>query len=319
MPHLVTIPISDNGVIAANEEIDTIIATSTSPLFKTTDIFIFSHGWWTTAVDAMRQYNIATTDMLAFLLRNGANLNQRPPGGSFLMAIHWPSTLSEDGSSFIEKFEPFSFYKMEHRADDIGQEGVYSLLRLIFQNVASAAAPLHQTRIHLLGHSFGTKVVCSALQKIIQQKVAIPANVSFNVILLQAAFSQDSLDAGGDYDAVLGIPNLRMLVSKSARDKALGWAFPLAKTANFFSHGTRTALGFAGPDASTLAAKPFQAISVDKDDTFTGNAPPTNFVVADLTPIHSDPANTYDGGWGGHHSDIYLPEIYDLLNWFMFS
>jgi len=42
-------------------------------------------------------------------------------------------------------------------------------------------------------------------------------------------------------------------------------------------------------------------------------------VVADLTPIHSDPRNRFDGGLSGHHSDIFLPEIYDLMSWFLFA
>ena len=319
MPHLVTIPLSENGVISVDEQIDSIIATSTSQLFGTTDIFLFSHGWWTTAVDALRQYNIATTDMLAFLLTNGGRLPQRPQGNSFLMAIHWPSTLSEDGGSFIEKFEPFSFYQMEHRADDVGEEGVYSLLRLVFQNVAQVGAQASRIRLHMLGHSFGTKVMCAALQKLVKEGVAIPANVSFNLVLLQAAFSQDSLCAGGDYDKVIGVANLRILSSKSAADDALKVAFPLANAANFFAAGARTALGFAGPGAATLAVVPFQNVSVAKGAAFTGNPQSPDYLVADLTPIHQDPSNTYDGGWGGHHSDIYLPEIFDLLNWFLFS
>jgi hypothetical protein len=54
-----------------------------------------------------------------------------------------------------------------------------------------------------------------------------------------------------------------------------------------------------------------------------GTAPPpsapSTLISADLTPIHSDPNNTFNGGVSGHHSDIFLPQIYDLMSWFLFA
>ena len=72
MSHYVTVPIDPNGVINPDEKIDDIISKSMSDTFGTTDVFIYSHGWWTTADSALKEYNIATTE-LTFRIRQHAN------------------------------------------------------------------------------------------------------------------------------------------------------------------------------------------------------------------------------------------------------
>jgi hypothetical protein len=61
MSHYITIPIDPNGVIDPDEQIDDIINTTMSDDFGTTDVFVYSHGWWTTADSALKQYNIAAS------------------------------------------------------------------------------------------------------------------------------------------------------------------------------------------------------------------------------------------------------------------
>jgi len=83
-------------------------------------------------------------------------------------------------------------------------------------------------------------------------------------------------------------------------------------------------MGATGPSAATTTAFPTnQQVAVAWGSTFAGTAPApapgSTLVVADLTPIHSDPQNHFDGGLSGHHSDIFLPEIYDLMSWFLFA
>jgi hypothetical protein len=211
---------------------------------------------------------------------------------------------------------------MEKRADDIGEEGVYAILRLL----ASVAPTDKPIRFNLFGHSFGCKVVCAALQKLAENGVSLPANVSLNMILLQAAFTTDALDAGNEYGRVLPAfgSNLRLLISHSDKDDAVGKAFPAAHSINFFAKGTKTGLGATGPTAATKAAFPTsQSVSVAWGCFFAGSLPAapakSTLVIADLTPIHSDPKNTFNGGASGHHSDIFRPEIYDLMSWFLFA
>jgi len=323
MSHYITVPIDANGVIDPDEQISDIITKAMSTGFGSQDVFIYSHGWWTSADAALKEYNVATTDFISVVKMSPGPLSQ-PPRTPFLIGIHWPSMLSDDDSSLLDKAEVLSFYTMERRADDIGEEGLYAIFRLLFPAIAGLAQNI---RINMFGHSFGCKVVCAALEKLAENKVAIPANVSFNVILLEAAFPTDALDAGGYYEQVIPTfgSSMRLLISHSAQDLALKNAFPAAHALNLFAvAASKTALGFTGPTPATTAAFPStSAIAVAWGSTFVGNvaAPPntSTIISADLTPIHSDPKNTFNGGPSGHHSDIFLPEIYDLMCWFLFA
>lgn len=321
MAHYITIPIDANGVIDPDEQIDDIIPKAMSDRFGTQDIFIYSHGWWTSADAALKEYNVATTDFIFSIKGNVAKMTT-PPLNPFLIGIHWPSMLDDDPNALLDKAEVLSFYTMERRADDIGEEGLYAILRLLI-----AATPANKpVRFNLFGHSFGCKVVCAALEKLAENGIALPANVGLNVILLQAAFSTDGLDSGNEYGQVLPTfgPRLRLLISHSAKDDAVGKAFPLAHTINFFSKGAKTGLGATGPTAATAGAfANSQSLSVAWGSSFVGTvasaSAQSTLISADLTPIHSDPRNTFNGGASGHHCDIFLPEIYDLMSWFLFA
>jgi hypothetical protein len=323
MSHYITVPIDANGVIDPDEQIVDILSKAMSPAFGTTDVFIYSHGWWTVADAALKEYNVATTDFI-YSMKQSAGPFTQPAKVPFLIGIHWPSMLSDDPNALLNKIEVLSFYAMEKRADDIGEEGLYAMLRLLFPAIAASGQNM---RINLFGHSFGCKVVCAAFEKLAENAVAIPVNVLFNVILLEAAFATDALDAGGYYEQVLPTfgSSMRMLISHSNEDYALRDAFPAAHDLNLFAvAASKSALGYTGPTAATTAAFPSSSsVSVAWGSKFVGTvaAPPRTptLVVADLTPIHSDPKNTFDGGLSGHHSDIFLPEIYDLMSWFLFA
>src|SRR5262249_16792676 len=134
------------------------------------------------------------------------------------IGVHWPSTLSEDHFALQNYFQALSFYTMAKRADTVGENAVYTILRLILGARPAGASPL---RIHLLGHSFGCKVVCKALQRLAGEGTPAGGAV-FDVVLLQAAFDHDELEPGKDYGNVLAsIPGLRLLITRSDRDRAL--------------------------------------------------------------------------------------------------
>jgi hypothetical protein len=318
MSHYVTIPIKANGAIDPDEQIQDIIIKSISPAFNPTDIFIYSHGWWTTSDAALKQYNVATTDLIYFLRTQNHPLTTGTTS-PFLVGIHWPSIVDDDPSSVLNLLEPFTFYQMQKRADDIGEEGLYAILRLIIE-----APRVNNLRINLFGHSFGCKVVCSALEELTVQKVTVPQNISFNVVLLQAAFTTDALDKDGTYENILPAfdQRLRLLITRSDLDLALKNDFPKAQRLDLFHNGAITALGFTGPTQAIVGAfANHDEFPVDRGSKFFGAKPalPTGpaIVTADLTPVHQ--ANTtFQGGPGGHHTDIFLPEIYDLMCWFLF-
>jgi hypothetical protein len=132
----------------------------------------------------------------------------------------------------------------------------------------------------------------------------------FNVALLQAATDWDSLADTRLYGHVLkSVPKLRMLVTVSDNDKALGTWYPAAqKLAHLFSDpvpamGSRGPTGVLVNQRLTLAPAPAPVPAV---------AGPLS--VVDLTPVHQAHAAAYGGdAFGGQHSDINLPQIYELL------
>jgi hypothetical protein len=318
MSHYVTIPIGSNGVIDPDEQIQDIITKSMSLAFSPTDIFIYSHGWWTTADAALKEYNIATTDLIYFLRTKGHPLSTAT-SAPFLIGIHWPSIVDDDPSSRLNFLEPLTFYRMQKRADDIGNEGLYAILRLILNT-----PKINNLRINLIGHSFGCKVACSALEELATKQAPLPNNISVNLVLLQAAFATDGFDQGKLYEKILPAfgEQIRILVTKSDLDVALKSAFPLAQTIDFFHTGVTSALGYTGPSAASLGQFKNQiSITVKPGSLFYGNmaAPAAGpaIATADLTPVHQANA-TFQGGPGGHHNDIFLPEIYDLICWFLF-
>ena len=157
MSHFLLVPINENGVIT-----DTDIG---SERFGVTDIFCYSHGWWTTAINALISYNRFSVEFVDRMLEIATFEPPplaHPPKQSLALGLHWPSMISEDNGSPINFAEVTSFYTMEKRADVVGEHGLYTILRAIV--AANREAGASKLRFHFLGHSFGCKVVCSALQ-----------------------------------------------------------------------------------------------------------------------------------------------------------
>ena len=134
----------------------------------------------------------------------------------------------------------------------------------------------------------------------------------FNVALIQAASDTDSLAPGQLYGKVQQcIPNLRMLITTSANDTALGKWYPEAQRIAHLFSGAVGAMGAKGPTGDLK-------IPVDQRLDVTGALVPTftqRLGVANLTPLHQATAAAYGaaGDRGGQHSDINLPQIYDML------
>jgi hypothetical protein len=312
MAHFLTVPINENGIIV-DQNIDVELQTAVGAPFAFTDVFIYSHGWWNTASSAVSEYNVFS---LGFAKTSQSLVASDPASfprlsGAFsplAVGIHWPSMLSENQSSVVNFLEALSFFTMQQRADSIGRHAGYSLLRLLLE--ARRAPPL---RFNLIGHSFGCRVILSALEAIAEDPNLLPAanNSEFNVVLLQAAADADSLVTGQLYGRVQsGIRRLRMLVTVSANDTALGRWYPRAQDlAHLFAEPTQ-AMGSAGPTGGLVVpvAQSF-AVSDTVIPQFTGA-----LGVADLTPLHQWHAAAYGAdSWGGQHSDIYLPQIYEML------
>lgn len=314
MSHFLTVPINENGIIL-DERFKEELQTAASDPFAFTDVFLYSHGWWNTASSASAEYNVFSLGFARALQGMVCSSPAQWPkiGAAFqplALAIHWPSMLSEDQSSVANFLEATSFFTMQQRADSVGRHAGYSLLRLMIERQKQG----QPYRFNLIGHSFGCRVLCSALQALAEdtELCAKMDGNEFNVALLQAAADTDSLAPGQLYGKVQQcIPNLRILITTSANDTALGKWYPEAQRIAHLFSGRVDALGSKGP-AGDLKVPVEQRLDVTRAivPTFTGR-----MCVANLTPLHETTAAAYGaaGNWGGQHSDINLPQIYDML------
>jgi hypothetical protein len=139
-----------------------------------------------------------------------------------------------------------TYYQMKERAGTIGATGLNPCLRKIRER-------RKETRLHLIGHSFGGRLVTAATMG----DPSKPAVKPDTVTLLQAAFSHYGFAAkyrDGDKDGffravVTGHMSAGpILITHSKRDMAVGYAYPLASR-------------LAGQDASFLG---------DENDRFGG-------------------------------------------------
>ena len=319
MAHFLTVPINENGIIT-DKNIDEEIRRAAVAPFAFTDVFLYSHGWWTNATASMADYNdfsIGFARTLESLIQQNPNpLPNILPGFSALsIGVHWPSMLSEDDNSVVNFAEAASFFTMEYRADDVGETAGYGLLRLLLESRVGA----QPFKFHLLGHSFGCRVVLSTLEQLTAdtKTLGLANQTHFNVVLIQAAADSDSLAPGRLYKNILtSIQNIKILATTSANDKALNTWYPAAQDLAHLFKGGVPAIGAQG----LAGIAPYGAVQSITIRTGNVPAPAGKFVVADLTPLHQDRLladPTVYNSFSGQHSDIYVDEIYQLIAMFL--
>jgi hypothetical protein len=130
----------------------------------------------------------------------------------------------------------FTYYEMKKRAGTVGQNGVGSMIDRLAANVQ---------RIHVVGHSFGGRVVTAAGKASKTEKLQ-------TMSLLQTAFSHNgfSKSMSGFFRSVVDDKRVKgpILVTYTPNDRAVGIAYP---TASRLSGAVASAFG-------------------DKDDKFGG-------------------------------------------------
>jgi hypothetical protein len=116
-----------------------------------------------------------------------------------------------------------TYYQMKERAGRVGSNGLAAVLR-----TCRKKAP--HVRLHLVGHSFGGRLVTAAAD-------GLPANTpAVTVTLLQAAFSHNALSGdfgkgkAGFYRKVLSDRRVSgpIVITHTKNDNAVGIAYPLA-------------------------------------------------------------------------------------------
>lgn len=142
----------------------------------------------------------------------GVGSVQPPQGGAAGLATF----LSGFKAAVMNVLNFTTYYEMKTRAGNVGKNGV--------AKVIDALAPKVQ-RIHLIGHSFGGRVVTAAAANSTTDKIK-------SMSLLQTAFSHNgfSKSMGGFFRSVVDKKRVNgpILVTHTKNDKAVGVAYPLA-------------------------------------------------------------------------------------------
>lgn len=119
-----------------------------------------------------------------------------------------------------------TYYVMKARAGDVGVNGVAPLIEKI-----RGAHP--DIRLHLIGHSFGCRVVTSAVKALLGDEKLRPNTMS----LLQGAFSHngfasnfDGNNSDGAFREVVAQKKVKgpIIITHTRNDKAVGIAYPIA-------------------------------------------------------------------------------------------
>lgn len=182
--------------------------------------------------------------MQQFLLKDHLDRRERDEFRALLRQHADQPTLTEDQSIFEaaapadglegvtagdfsarDVFRTFTYWQMKKRAGVVGQTGVRAL-------VAAVQAQFPAARIHLIGHSFGCKVVLAAVAG---PGTPLPRPVQ-TVVLLQGAVSYEALaeqvsgtTSAGGYRAALEATRVDgpIVATFSRLDQACSQAYPL--------------------------------------------------------------------------------------------
>lgn len=203
-----------------------------------------------------------------------------------------------------------SYYVMKARAGDIGSKGLGPLLAGLHEPDAAPA-----TRVHLVGHSFGGRLVAFALAGI----PSAAASPVMSIVLIQAAFSHFSFSDARDNPfsvagALHGVADRvhgPLLATFSEHDWAVGRWYPLASALARQDNQ-------ANPQVSRwggLGAGGFQAVSpFDRRDLLAHGSnyafSTGHFYGVDGTTVIDD---IEQSAFAGAHSDIRKEEVAWLI------
>lgn len=134
-----------------------------------------------------------------------------------------------------------TYFQMKERAGIVGQTGVYQVMRRILQKKPGL-------KIHLIGHSFGGRLVTSVANGL----EGLPPIKAHSMTLLQAAFSHNGFaenfdgERDGFFRKVVTESRVAgpIIITHSIEDRAVGIAYPIASKLSGDDAAT-----FGGPDS----------------------------------------------------------------------
>ena len=198
-----------------------------------------------------------------------------------------------------------SYLEMKRRAGEVGKIGLGPLLQAIHSESS-------ETRVHLMGHSFGARLVSFALSGIDNQA----ASPVFSASLIQGAFSHwafADLNSFGnpgalcDYrDRVAG----PVLSTFSANDWAVGIWYPKASflagdDTSAVGNGRPSRWGGMGADGAQNVPGPAQPTLIADSGTHYGLKAGQYYRIDSKAII----ADTTQSAFSGAHSDILHPQV----------
>ena len=163
------------------------------------DLVVFIHGWNKNPVSAENDYQ-------NFICRLHGRLRvpfipiQKLEGRLVVVGIFWPSTITNQATEpYLLK--PVSYYRIRDRADRIASVGLANLFTRIADTLSkeqsSSTPEMSKPRVHLIGHSFGGRMVVEALSELNSDKKLVPLLMvaqSTSVVLINAATPAQRLD-----------------------------------------------------------------------------------------------------------------------------
>ncbi|HET6940972.1 MAG TPA: hypothetical protein VFH89_02300 [Sphingomicrobium sp.] len=126
------------------------------------------------------------------------------------------ATFQGTRSGVLWALNKLTYYTMKKRAGLVGR---------CLAQVLGALRPPRTLKLHLVGHSFGARLVTSAAANL-----AVPPNLEFqSLTLLQGAYSHNALTGGNAvFASALGKPRGAIVYTHTHNDKACTIAYPLA-------------------------------------------------------------------------------------------
>jgi hypothetical protein len=144
-------------------------------------------------------------------------------GGHALGLGDWVGNITSAASSLANLT---TYYTMKERAGTVGTSGV-------LQTILKIQAARTGLRLHLIGHSFGGRLVTAAASALTEP------NTIASMLLLEAAYSHygvavdwDGEGHNGSFRRLVAAPQVKgnILITHSVNDTAVGLAYPLASS-----------------------------------------------------------------------------------------
>jgi hypothetical protein len=158
-----------------------------------TDLILFVHGW-------NKNPSSAELDYQNFLCRLHGRLRdiigeEKRRNGLLVLGVFWPSTITNQAQEPV-LLKPFSYYQIRDRADAIAEAGLYNLLVSLTSELEERRGGV-PVRLHLIGHSFGARMLVRSLEKLSEENQLVPflqAAGNVNVVLVNAAMPPAGFD-----------------------------------------------------------------------------------------------------------------------------